>query len=99
MVKHSHNTMEMPPGQDTHFFTYVHKQLDLTDASAQRVAQVSTYCPSTNQAPEPQFAMKQFPKQGTTYSSPQQGIEKACIVYPSQHTYLLLRGINFSALF
>lgn len=44
----------------------------LTDASLQGIIQVSMCCPSNNQAPEPQLPMKQFPKQGTNYSSPQQ---------------------------
>lgn len=95
----SYNTTKMSSGQDIYFFTHMHEQLDLTDASLQGVAQVGMCCPSTSRVPDPQLPMKQFPKQGTNYSSPQQGEKKTCIIYPSKHTYLLLRGINFSALF
>ena len=80
MLELSYKTTKMSSGQDTYFFTYVHKQLALTDASLQGVVQVSMCCPSNNQAPEPQLPRKQFPKLGTNYSSRQQGEEKTCII-------------------
>lgn len=89
----------MSSEQDIYIFTYTHKPLALIEASLLGIVQVSTCCPSNNQAPEPLFPMKQFPTQDTNYSSPQQGEDKSCIIYPSKHTYLLLRGINFSTLF
>lgn len=58
MLQLSYNTTKISSGQDIYFFTYVHKQFALTDASLQGVAQVGTCCPSNNKVPAPQLPMK-----------------------------------------
>ena len=86
MLELFYNTTKISSGQDIYFLTYVHEQLALTDVSLQGVIQVSMCCPSNNQAPEPQLPMKQLPKQGTNYSSPQQGKKKKLVAFTQVNT-------------